>query len=185
MVQERSCSVPFCDGIRWKRTWCRKHYKRWQKHGNPNRLSPFDLTPEQRFWSRVDLLGSCWQWLGCVDKDGYGAFSLRGGEAPVRVHRWAYEQLIGPIPEGLVIDHLCRNQACVKPDHLEVVSVRENTIRGSGWTAVNAAKTHCPAGHAYDAANTRINAQGARECRICGREAVARYAARRAGAVAR
>jgi hypothetical protein len=87
------------------------------------------------------------------------------------VHRVAYELLVGPIPEGLELDHLCRNTRCVNPEHLEPVTGRENLMRAvSSWAAKNAAKTHCPQGHPYDEENTKVKRDGGRACRACGRE---------------
>lgn len=119
------------------------------------------MTVEERFWSKVDKSGECWEWTAGKYAWGYGQFSV--GYKKIRAHRWAYEHLVGPIPEGLVIDHLCRNPPCVNPAHLEPVTGAENTRRGG-----NALKTHCPRGHEYDEANTRY-CHGSRFCRACDR----------------
>jgi hypothetical protein len=84
-------------------------------------------TPEDRFWANVDQSGDCWLWMGARTR-GYGRFEVDG--KGMAVHRFAYELLIGPVPEGLQIDHLCRNRPCVNPAHLEPVTNRENTMRG-------------------------------------------------------
>lgn len=106
----------------------------------------------------------CWQWTGSVHPNTcYGrVFGPDGGQA----HRLVYEQLIGSIPEGLVIDHLCRNRSCVNPAHLEVVTSRVNTLRGFGVSATNARKTHCLYGHELEGQNLRVY-KGKRVCRAC------------------
>lgn len=81
-------------------------------------------------------------------------------------HRVMYEGLVGPIPAGLTLDHLCRNRACCNPEHLEPTTLRENTLRGEAVSAINARKTHCIRGHAFDSANT-YEYKGARHCRAC------------------
>lgn len=87
----------------------------------------------------------------------------------VRAHRWSYAHRVGPIPAGLEVDHRCNNRRCVRPSHLAAVTHAANTLRSTGPTAINARKTHCPAGHAYDAANTRHKRDGSRCCRACER----------------
>ena len=100
-----------------------------------------------RFWSKVSKSDGCWTWLGGLDGKGYGYFRL--GSRMVGSYRLAYELLIDPVPDGLVLDHLCRNRKCVNPWHLEPVTNRENVLRGSGITAMQARQTHCKRGHAY------------------------------------
>ena len=87
-------------------------------------------TPEERFWAKVDKTGGCWNWTGAKTSAGYGNFN-QAPNANRAAHRVAYEWLRGPIPDGLDLDHLCRNRACVNPDHLEPVTRRENTMRGA------------------------------------------------------
>ena len=105
----------------------------------------------------------CWHWTGGRTSHGYGTLWFDGRSQ--RAHRVVYEALVGPIPDGLVIDHLCRNRLCVNPDHLEPVTLLENIRRGQG----NGSKTHCPSGHEYTPENTRRNALGWRYCRTCKR----------------
>jgi hypothetical protein len=133
-----------------------------------------DLSPKDwlRFRTKVSLGDGCWEWTGARSRSGYGYFGM-GGHAAYRSARVAYESEIGPIPVGLELDHLCRNRACVRPEHLEPVTNRVNTLRGFGITGVNAAKTHCIKGHPFDEANTYRYPDGGRECRRCRKEWVA------------
>lgn len=129
-----------------------------------------------RFAERATLTpNGCIEWTGGLNGSGYGQFSdLRTSnrkEGKVYAHRWSYEYFIGPIPDGLHLDHLCRNRKCVNPTHLEPVTAKENILRGVGTSALHAVKTHCPAGHPYSGENLYIHpARGYRVCRACGRE---------------
>jgi hypothetical protein len=113
------------------------------------------------FWERVTRVDECLIWP-TRRTDGYGTY--RGGYA----HRFAYEDRVGPIPDGMTLDHVCRNRSCVNPDHLEPVSMGENTRRGTSPVAANARKTACVNGHAYTPSNTRLTPKG-RACRECAR----------------
>jgi len=127
-----------------------------------------------RFMARVEKLpGSCWLWGGGKRGKGYGSFSV-GGRG-VYAHRFAYEQFVGPIPVGLVIDHLCRVRHCVNPEHLRAVTNRENVLCGAGLPAQCIRKTHCPAGHEYTTANTGRRRDGSRQCLACKKKQHTRY----------
>lgn len=136
------------------------------------RLGPTPKPLPERFWPKVQKTGSCWLWLGALHPTaGYGRIRLAGRGAPtVPAHRVAYELLVGPIPDGLVLDHLCRNRGCVNPAHLEPVTNGENVRRGVSFSTANRRKTHCPKGHPYDAANTYLVRGQWRACRTCRRE---------------
>lgn len=123
----------------------------------------------RRFLIRVDVgePDECWEWKGNSLKSGYGIF--HSSRANGYAHRYSYELLIGPIPEGLVIDHLCRNPGCVNPSHLEPVTNRENILRGMSLAARYARRTHCINGHEFTPENTRLMPGGDRQCRPCRR----------------
>lgn len=138
----------------------------------------------ERFWAKVNkdgpipeyrpYLGQCWLWTGGRTSEGYGA--IMEDARRKMAHRVAYELAHGPIPDGLEPDHLCRVRHCVRPDHLEAVTRRENILRGIGPTAVNARKTHCLRGHLFDADNTGASQHPPqRVCRACDRETQRRY----------
>lgn len=117
----------------------------------------------------IDSGTQCWNWPS-AGKRGYA--TVRVDRKPYLVHRLSYEAYIGRIPEGLEIDHLCRNRRCCNPDHLEPVTRAENVRRGIGPAllgALNSSKTHCAHGHPFDKQNTRLRPTGGRSCRACAR----------------
>ena len=193
-MDEPTCSVnddshsrgPLRNGM------CGKHYMRQYRHGDALTVKPRNWrgTPEERFWVKVDKngpvpghrpdLGPCWVWTGGKMTSGYGTFYPGGGRGTPQVgaHRFAYEMLREPIPEGMEIDHVCRNKLCVNAanGHLEPVTRTENLRRVPGsFVAENPGKTPCPKGHPYDEENTRVRVKASgsvmRSCRQCGRDA--------------
>lgn len=165
-VRPTVCSIEDCPDPVLARGWCNKHYHRWNKYGDPLKVLKRRGDP----WERVDRRGpdDCWDWLGALGTSGYGSL-VRSGKL-WQAHRWTYEELVGPIPEGLELDHLCRRRSCVNPRHLEPVVPRENKLRGVSPVAANARKTHCIHGHPFDEQNTRVTKRGGRECKACERE---------------
>jgi hypothetical protein len=142
---------------------CKFHYQRWYRSPEfqPAQKGLANIVPaEERFWKHVTKTSTCWLWTGAKTRGGYGHFKV--GERTIRAARFSYELHRWPIPFGLMIDHLCRVTACVNPDHLELVTHRENMRR------VVAARTACPHGHAYTEQNTHWY-RGFRTCRTCHR----------------
>lgn len=164
-MAQRTCSVDGCQAAHLARGWCAKHYSRWQKHGDPTQSW---LTRAEMFWNKVAVTDGCWEWTAAKNQSGYGRFW--DGERCVQAHRWAYEQLVGPIPDALELDHLCRNRGCVRPEHLEPVTGYENILRGEGGSAMNARKTRCWRGHSLgEDGDVYVARDGARSCRECRR----------------
>lgn len=162
------------------RQLCAMHYHRWQRHGDPTKVlrkkEPYGASAEQRFWAKVDKngpipahrpdLGPCWVWTASRLKFGHGSFGAVTGSTML-AHRFSYELLVGPIPEGLALDHLCVNPPCVNPAHLEPVTSEENTRRAF---ARFVDRTHCPAGHALTPENSYFRRPGRPLCKTCRRE---------------
>lgn len=124
------------------------------------------MTTEDRFWAKVEPTGFCWLWRASAP-NGYGRFNYRqsGKLVQVRAHRMAYELLVGPIPPGLQLDHLCRVPLCVNPDHLEPVTGQENTQRA--WR-VRVSSAYCKRGHEFTSQNTYVSPNSnSRTCRAC------------------
>lgn len=158
MREPCSCGRPFfAHGL------CKPCYDRSYRAG----ILPPRPTTEERFWAKVNKTETCWLWTAQIDADGYGHFRWDGKRGAA--HRFAYEYFIGPIPNGLQLDHLCRTRACVNPAHLEPVTCRENLLRGATFQSANALKTHCQQGHPFDDENTYITANGSRACKACRR----------------
>lgn len=125
------------------------------------------LTYEQRFRTRyvVDRKTGCWNWTAGLNGKGYAYFWLNGGTR--QAYKVAYVWKYGLVPKGLDLDHVCLNKKCVNPDHLEAVTRKEHTHRGSTLAAINFRKTRCLRGHPFTKENTFIKPSGARVCRTC------------------
>lgn len=124
-------------------------------------------TESERFWEKVDKTNSCWLWTaGRFGRDKeYGCFYPTSSRKPVGAHVWSYVQAKGPVPFGLVVDHLCNVTTCVNPDHLEAKSHQANILRGRGLAAREAKQTHCKRGHSLD--DAFILSRNRRDCRQC------------------
>ena len=174
-----TCIVEGCENPSRNRVapgLCRMHHERKRKHGDvgpPHSLRP-RIPVEQKIRQRHRVTAEgCWEWTRGRDKNGYG-FVTGGGSK--LAHRVSYEVFVGPIPEGLTLDHLCRNTSCINPDHLEPVTHRENVLRGK-VSRLRDFPTHCKNGHPYDEANTYW-LRGARQCKACAALRNRRYRAR-------
>lgn len=121
---------------------------------------------QKKLLTKIRLAPSgCWLWTGATYPAGYGKTGVDG--RTLLAHRVSYELFVGPIPEGLQLDHLCRVRNCVNPAHLEPVTAAENTLRGNGPAAVNARKSSCVRGHPLSGNNLYVCPRGRRECRKC------------------
>ena len=137
----------------------------------------------KNFESKIQVKDGCMIWTGWVTRNGYAGFF--NGTKKVYAHRWNYERVKGPIPEGLVLDHLCRNRKCVNPDHLEAVTVQQNTLRGDHPRLMSLRRrpdpSLCGAGiHPWVEENILVTSYGNR-CRACKREANRNYKQRKRG----
>ena len=182
------CADEPCDKPARTKGLCKNHYYRWRTHGTTGPVP--GTSPAERLWASTDKngpipehrpdLGACWVPTGDFREGAYGYIWVDGRN--VGAHRLAYELEVEPIPDGLVIDHICRNPPCRNPAHLEPVTDRVNILRGIGPAARNAVKMKCDHGHEFTEANTYLVADGGRQCKACSLTGH-REAARRRGAV--
>jgi hypothetical protein len=133
-----------------------------------------------RFWGRVNKTDGCWLWTAGTRCNGYGRFEMMG--VTYAAHRLSYMLCVSPIPDGLQIDHLCRNHGCVNPDHLEAVTPQVNTLRGYGPGGEHARRSHCNHGHEFTPENTYFHRIGrsSKRYRVCKECMRIKYAANRA-----
>jgi len=123
----------------------------------------YEVRPlEERLWSMVHFTETCWLWKGGKTAQGYGEIMVSG--RPVLAHRLAYCVFNGPIPPSLHVDHFCERRACIRPDHLRLLTFQENVARSPNY---NGNKTVCPSGHVYSLESTYFDKAGSRRCRIC------------------
>ncbi len=153
-----TCTVGDCGQVHYGLGFCKKHYDRHKRSGRTE-LRSF----EERLWEKVDKTETCWLWTASKNPLGYGWFGV--GKKVRLAHRVVYEFVVGPIPDGLELDHLCRTPSCVRPDHLEAVSHTINMQRGHKRQRNQ--KTHCSGGHEFTENNSGVNSKGYRICYIC------------------
>jgi hypothetical protein len=120
-MSDVECAAERCHRAFKAKGYCAMHYKRVHDHGTTEYVKP---TIESRFWPKIDKSGECWLWLAGKDDKGYGQFSI--GHRKIKPHRLAYELVHGPIPDGLLIDHMCHVRSCVNPAHLRAVTHKQN-----------------------------------------------------------
>lgn len=162
------CSVDGCNTPVRSIGYCNAHYKRQLRWGDPlggRRARTF----AESFEIHVVRGDGCWEWNGSKYITGYT--KITSGRKQALGHRWAFEHYRGPIPDGMVIDHLCRNRGCVNPDHMEVVTNEENLRRGAGYAIQNGMRSACINGHEYTPENTYVEPNGVKiRCRACAAE---------------
>lgn len=183
---QRTCDIEGCTNAHKARGWCDPHYRRWKRHGDPlTSRPPRRRHPSPRMrWDKVAFLhpAGCWLWRGRPDRHGYGRIGWRieDGKKETGAHRVAYMRLIGEIPDGLTLDHLCRNKLCVNPLHMEPVTARENVRRGyPGRRPRRGLGTVCKYGHMLTAENLYVTPAGYATCRECNRQRCRAYKERR------
>ena len=160
----KHCDYPACGRTHYAKGLCHTHYEQ-QRCGNA--LTPIwralTRTVRERFDSLTQKSGGCLNWTGHKNQSGYGTFQV-GGRS-VLAHRFAWEAAQGPIADGMTVDHICFNRACVKIEHLRLLPKPENSRLRR-----NVGKSACIRGHEFTSDNTYVNGRGARICRTCRRE---------------
>lgn len=149
------------------RELCAMHYTRLLRHGDPlaTKITAHDTPLRDRLLSRIRKTETgCWEWTGAISSKGYGTLGFQTRD--LYAHRASYELFVGPIPDGLEMDHLCRNRRCINPEHLEAVTHLENMHRNP-FVSARMKQTHCKHGHEFTPENTRRKKNGTRCCRAC------------------
>ena len=123
-------------------------------------------TTECRFWESVRKTDTCWMWQKSLNGKGYGNFCIKRPKQ-MEAHKFAWLTQIGEIPSGLVLDHICRNRACVRPSHLRILTKGQNVLVGNGICANKARQTKCKNGHSLSGQNLILTKRGHRQCREC------------------
>ena len=134
-MNKNTCNIDGCGSPARARGWCPKHYTRWRTHGDPRGGGRHYSTPEEAFAARTERRGECLIWTGAKNGDGYG--QLRANGRVTKAHRYAWECENGPIPDGMEIDHICHNRACVNVDHLRLATHQQNSSNLAGATALS------------------------------------------------
>jgi hypothetical protein len=145
-MNKPTCSLNECSGRTVTRGWCKKHYERWRRTGNP--LGVAAISREERFWSKVDRTPTCWNWTASINRDGYGMFKRDGVD--MTAHKAAWTEAYGEPPTGRQLDHRCHNRRCVNVSHMRLVTQKQNmeNRRGahsnskSGIRGVHWSKSH-------------------------------------------
>lgn len=177
----KKCSIEGCDKLVNSRGWCIMHYHRWQRNGDPLIVQQIVGDGAARLQSYIDVrsLDECWPWTGTLNKRGYAVINNVNGEW--LGHRAAYVTFVGPIPNGMTIDHLCHKhdecsggdgclhrRCCNWVSHLGLASQGANVLRGNAPSAINARMVMCGKGlHLLDETNTVVSKSGKRRCRAC------------------
>jgi HNH endonuclease len=179
-----TCSIDGCGKPVFRKAhgWCVMHYRRWQRNGHPLAVRQIVGDTSARLLSHIQVGApdECWPWTACVDERGYG--KTRGPET--LAHRAVFVTFVGPIPDGLTIDHICHQhdecpggddcphrRCCNWVAHLKPAPVGSNVLRGNAPSALNARLLMCAKGlHPFDAANTYVSRKGKRRCRTCRNE---------------
>jgi hypothetical protein len=176
----RICIVDACDRDYYSRGYCNRHYLKLKRYGDatanpPSRVLETATEANARFDASIQVADSgCWEWIRTRNREGYGHFAYN--YQTIRAHRWSYERAYGPVPDGLVVGHKCDNKPCVNPDHLEAITVQQNTQDAHDRGLVvnqESRKTHCVNGHLLPPADENNR-------RVCMACRVARQKVRRA-----